>query len=144
MVLYEKLPGGIVRQHEIDPDLLNASRRNRHDIDNWRLESKLDRLIQACNRTPIVLPYGERVNLAANLENIDKNAGDSLEGEDTVKELRIRVITGFNDDGSAIIKRIGAYDELTLADKVVRTVVESGRIAEFLPDGILNHYRGSP
>ena len=91
-----------------------------------------------------VIPYKERASPSANLENIDKNAGDSLEGEDTVKELRIRVITGFSDDGSAIIKRIGAYDELTLADKVVRTVVESGRIAEFLPDGITQPLQGKP
>ena len=120
--------------------------KERHPLREYlkQSDSKLDKLIQACESVANVIPYKERASPSANLENIDKNAGDSLEGEDTVKELRIRVITGFSDDGSAIIKRIGAYDELTLADKVVRTVVESGRIAEFLPDGILNHYRGSP
>ena len=70
-----------------------------------------------------------------NLENVEIKVGNSLdEGEETVKRIRIRVITGYTEDGSAIVKRLSAYDELTLADSVVRAVVESGRIAEFLND----------
>ena len=67
------------------------------------------------------------------LENVNTDVGNSLdEGEEIVKRIRIRVITGYTEDGSAIVSRLSAYDELTLADKVIRAVVESGRIAEFL------------
>ena len=67
------------------------------------------------------------------LENVNTDVGNSLdEGEEIVKRIRIRVITGYTEDGSAIVSRLSAYDELTLADKVIRAVVESGRITEFL------------
>lgn len=56
-----------------------------------------------------------------------------IEGDAPMKEIRLRVIVGKNEDGSPIIRRVGAYDELALADKVIKAVVESGRIAEFLP-----------
>lgn len=53
-------------------------------------------------------------------------------GDELMKQIRLRVRTGTADDGSPVVRRIGAYDELTLADKVVQAVVESGRIYEFL------------
>lgn len=99
-------------------------------------DSKLDKLIRACESVAKVIPLSTRASPSAYLDNIDRNVGNSREGEDTMKELRIRVVTGFNEDGSAIVKRVGAYDELALADKVIRAVVESGRIAEFLPAGV--------
>lgn len=105
----------------------------------WRsieaARSKLKR-IPACSMAGNMVSSGRGSFPPMYLENVDKNVGDSRGGEDTMKELRIRVITGFKEDGSAIVKRVGAYDELTLADKVIRAVVESGRIAEFLPAGM--------
>lgn len=48
------------------------------------------------------------------------------------REHRLRVLVGHDENGASIIKRVSAYDELSLADKIVEAVVRSGRIKEFL------------
>ena len=50
-----------------------------------------------------------------------------------MKEIRLRVKVGTDDEGKPVIRRVGAYDEISLADKVAQALVESGRIYEFLP-----------
>lgn len=44
---------------------------------------------------------------------------------------RLRVCIGYNNDNSAILKRISASSELELADTVVRTIIASERQNEF-------------
>ena len=46
--------------------------------------------------------------------------------------IHLRVVVGMDGD-NAIIRRVSAYDELTLADRVVEAVVQSGRIYDFIP-----------
>ena len=86
---------------------------------------------RVCGCNPPLNVVGYNNNSVSPLEN-SNIADGSLEGESILKQLRLRVIVGYDGDGNAIIKRIGAYDETALADKVVTTMVESGRIAEFL------------
>lgn len=45
---------------------------------------------------------------------------------------RLRVTIGYNDDGTPIHKRLQAQTEESLADRVVQTYVDCGRISEFL------------
>ena len=52
------------------------------------------------------------------------------------KEHRLRVLVGHDESGASIIKRVSAYDELSLADKIIEAVVRSGRIKEFLGQDI--------
>ena len=54
---------------------------------------------------------------------------------------RIRVCVGYKDDGTTIIKQISGYNELELADNIVKAIIQSERRAEFVPssgDGILS------
>ena len=46
--------------------------------------------------------------------------------------VHLNVVVG-RDGDDVIVQRVSAYDELTLADKVVEAMVRSGRIWEFLP-----------
>lgn len=67
----------------------------------------------------------------ANLEYLVEGAPSDMKG------IRLRVVIGKNEDGTPIVRRVGAYDELSLADKVIKAVVDSGRIAEFLPASVM-------
>lgn len=48
----------------------------------------------------------------------------------------MRVVVGHDENGAPIIKRVSAFDELSLADKIIEAVVRSGRIKEFLGQDI--------
>ena len=77
----------------------------------------------------------------ANLDN-SINTTDTIaavsEGDSMPQQHRMRVVIGYDEHNNPIIKRVAAFDELSLADKVVEAVVKSGRINEFLgePDKI--------
>lgn len=57
---------------------------------------------------------------------------EKSEPETADPPLHMRVCIGYNEAGNAIVKQVHAYDELSLADKIVEAVVASGRINEFL------------
>ena len=53
---------------------------------------------------------------------------------------RIRVCVGYKDDGTSIIRQISGYNELELADNIVKAIIQSERRTEFVPssgDGIM-------
>ena len=54
------------------------------------------------------------------------------EGDDDMALIRRRIVIGYNDDGTEIVKRIQAKDENEANDKTVQAYVDSGRIWEFL------------
>jgi len=68
------------------------------------------------------------------LENCTESAQDVIEtkGDSSMAYQRIRVCIGFNDDGSQVIKQISANSETALADKIVKTMLQSERRLEFL------------
>ena len=65
------------------------------------------------------------------LENLTADRAVS-EGDDDMALIRRRVIIGYHDDGTEIVKRIQARDENEANDKVVQAYIDSGRIWEFL------------
>ena len=65
------------------------------------------------------------------LDNLTADRAVS-EGDDDMAIIRRRVIIGYHDDGTEIVKRIQAKDENEANDKVVQAYIDSGRIWEFL------------
>ncbi|MBR6459472.1 MAG: site-specific integrase [Actinomycetaceae bacterium] len=49
------------------------------------------------------------------------------------KQHRLRVVVGYDDNQQPIIKQLASTRELTLADAAVKAMIQSGRIAEFMP-----------
>ena len=66
-----------------------------------------------------------------NLDNLTADRAVS-QGDEDMALIRRRVIIGYHDDGTEIIKRIQAKDENEANDKIVQAYVDSGRIWEFL------------
>lgn len=56
------------------------------------------------------------------------------QGANSMATHRTRVCVGYNDDGTPIIKRLSRNNELELNDCVVRTILNSERRREFLPN----------
>ena len=54
------------------------------------------------------------------------------EGDDDMALIRRRIVIGYNDDGTEIVKRIQAKDENEANDRIVQAYIDSGRIWEFL------------
>lgn len=65
------------------------------------------------------------------LDNLTADRAVS-EGDDDMAIIRRRVIIGYHDDGTEIVKRIQAKDKNEANDKVVQAYIDSGRIWEFL------------
>lgn len=104
-----------------------------------RIENAIDRLLNACNSDADVLKSMLKPEASPNLENRTKHEQDvpsheKTEEEIMAKEHRMRVIIGTDDRGKSITRQLSARSELELADKVIRAVVASGRIKEFIPD----------
>lgn len=83
-----------------------------------------------------VIQYSQ-ANLDNSINTTDTIAAVS-EGDSMPQQHRMRVVIGYDEHDNPIIKRVAAFDELSLADKVIESVVKSGRINEFLgePDKI--------
>lgn len=66
--------------------------------------------------------------------NLDNSTADRAmsEGEDDMAMIRRRIVIGYNDDGTEIVKRIQAANENDANDRTVQVYIESGRIWEFL------------
>lgn len=80
-----------------------------------------------------IMKLMDRIEAVTRLAATGANLGNITEEEPEMKEIRLRVIIGKDENGAPILRRVGAYSETELADKVIKAVVESGRIAEFLP-----------
>ncbi len=50
------------------------------------------------------------------------------------REHRLRICVGFDGDGGQIIRQISAKSEVELGDAVVRALMKSGRLVEFIPE----------
>lgn len=57
----------------------------------------------------------------------------SMIGDNMSKEHRLRVQLGVNDDGTPIVRQIRGDSELDLSDKIIKAVIASGRIWDFIP-----------
>jgi len=77
---------------------------------------------------------------SAILENLIADRTMS-EGDDDMALIRRRIVIGYNDDGTEIVKRIQAKDENEANDKTVQAYVDSGRIWEFLDRGTSGEQR---
>lgn len=66
-----------------------------------------------------------------NLDNLTADRAVS-QGEDDMALIRRRIVIGYHDDGTEIIKRIQATNENDANDRTVQAYIESGRIWEFL------------
>lgn len=53
-------------------------------------------------------------------------------GEEDMALIRRRIVIGYNDDGTEIVKRIQAKDENEANDRTVQAYIDSGRIWEFM------------
>ena len=66
-----------------------------------------------------------------NLDNLTADRAVS-QGDEDMALIRRRIVIGYNDDGTEIVKRIQAKDENEANDKTVQAYVDSGRIWDFL------------
>ena len=71
---------------------------------------------------------------SASFENYTEPAQDVIatKGDSAMAYKRIRVCVGFNDDGSQVLKQVGANSETELADRIVQTMLQSERRSEFV------------
>ena len=53
-------------------------------------------------------------------------------GEEDMALIRRRIVIGYNDDGTEIVKRIQAKDENEANDRTIQAYIDSGRIWEFM------------
>ena len=125
----------------------NGMKRQRTIIDAMQIQTRMMRLgytnmivddsrITELEKTIAdMVEYQQRVSPSASLENCTDNARNVIDvkGEDTMAYKRMRLCIGYNDDGSAIIKQIGANSETELSDKIVTTMLQSERRYEFIP-----------
>lgn len=57
----------------------------------------------------------------------------SMEGDEMAKH-RLRYVAGYDDNGQPIVKQVSGDTETALADALVKAIIKSERIQEFLPD----------
>lgn len=69
--------------------------------------------------------------VGANLDNLTADRAMS-EGDNDMVLIRRRIVIGYNDDGTEIIRRIQAKTENEANDRTVQAYIDSGRIWEFL------------
>lgn len=59
---------------------------------------------------------------------------ENEEANEMAKQHRLRVLVGYDENKHPIIKQLAATSELSLADAVIKAVIRSGRITEFMPE----------
>ena len=99
-------------------------------IDNPALRSYTEVDLQALVKQTVQTTLRELSS--AQLDNgIDCTFDVSKGATDMSKEVR-RVIVGYNDDGTPVIKRLTAANQYEMNDRIVQEYVSNGRIREFL------------